>query len=95
MSYDEHYKGKLISTGKTLKEYDPNADCVGDCVLDVVEIDDIVFESVGTPVADEPDIFRATLNEDGSYNFEVKYYNGCMSFQGAIGKAIDRLKEQR
>lgn len=34
------------------------------------------------------DIFNATHNEDGTIDFEVKYYNGGCSFNEAIEEAI-------
>lgn len=36
----------------------------------------------------ESDIFRATRNADGSFDFEVRYYNGGCSFTEAVERAI-------
>ena len=36
-------------------------------------------------------IFKASKNADGSYDFEVKYYNGGCSFYEAIDAALDRV----
>jgi hypothetical protein len=37
------------------------------------------------------DIIRASLNEDGSIDFEVKFYNGGASIQEAIESALKKL----
>jgi hypothetical protein len=37
-------------------------------------------------------IFNASKNEDGTINFEVKYYNGGCGLSKAIETAVDRMK---
>lgn len=38
------------------------------------------------------DIFRSTKNDDGTIDFETRYYNGGCSFNEAIEYAIKELK---
>jgi len=38
------------------------------------------------------DVFEASLNEDGTINFVVKYYNGGCGFDEAIEYALKKLK---
>ena len=38
-------------------------------------------------------VFQATKNEDGSYDFVVKYYNGGCGFSEAIEYALENCKE--
>lgn len=44
--------------------------------------------------SDDPydDIFHAVKNDDGSYDFTLKYYSGGCSFSEAINEAIDNIK---
>lgn len=42
--------------------------------------------------AEEGDIFSATLNQDGTINFVLRYYNGSCSFNEAIEEALKRMK---
>ncbi len=39
----------------------------------------------------DTDIFNIFDNKDGSYNYEVMFYNGGCSFSEAIGIALDRI----
>lgn len=39
------------------------------------------------------DIFKASRNEDGTINFEVKYYNGGCGFGEAIGRALKKMEK--
>jgi hypothetical protein len=91
MSEIVHYSGKLKPTGKTLKEYDSDAEDV--CYLDddVVEIDGQIFEVCDQKDISYKDLFDVSKNEDGSYNFNIKYYNGGCSFQEAIEEGLKIL----
>jgi hypothetical protein len=40
----------------------------------------------------DADIAKATKNEDGSINFEVRYYNGGCSFSEALDSAIRNIR---
>lgn len=92
MSETVYYKGKLIPTGKTLVEFDSNAEDIYDHYLDAVEIDGMIY-TVEKRYADPyEDIFNSTKNEDGTIDFEVKYYNGGCSFNEAIEQAIKESK---
>ena len=88
MSETVHYKGKLRPTGKTLAEFDPNADDIGDYYGDAVEVDGLVYTVEKEYVAGDEDIFRSSINDDGTINFEVKYYNGGCSFNEAVEEAL-------
>lgn len=50
--------------------------------------DAAVYEVEAEEKDPDDDIFRATKNEDGSIDFEVKYYNGGCSFNEALDEAI-------
>lgn len=88
MSETVHYKGKLTPTGKTLAEFDPNADDIYDHYYNAVEIDGMVYTVEKTDIDPDYDIFNSTKNEDGTIDFEVKYYNGGCGFNEAIDEAL-------
>lgn len=88
MSEDVHYKGKLTPTGKTLKEFDPGAECITDNhYYNAVEIDGQIFTVEKVEISNS-ECFNSTENEDGTIDFEVKYYNGGCSFNEAIEEAL-------
>ena len=89
MSETVHYKGKLIPTGKTLKEFAPESDDIYDHYYEAIEIDGMVYTVEKKDIEPYEDIFRSTKNEDGSIDFEVKYYNGGCGFNEAIDTALD------
>jgi len=107
MSETVHYTGKLIPTGKTVDQYMENIELSKYCTTkrehfedilsdDAIEIDGFVFDITKESIDPYSDIMIATKNEDGSYNFEVKYYNGGCGFSEAIEyslKAIDNALE--
>ena len=89
MSETVHYKGKLTPTLKTLEEYDPTAvDCF-DLGEEAVEIDGFIFE-VNKTDHQYSNIFLATKNDDGTIDFEVKYYDGGCGFEEAIDNALSK-----
>lgn len=92
MSETDHYKGKLIPTGKTQDEFSPNNPDFDGFYEKAVVIDGMVY-TVEKKEDIDPwcDIFRASKNEDGSYDFEVRYYNGGCSFDEAIYEAVDKI----
>jgi len=88
MSDTVHYKGKLTPTGKTLKEFDGEAGDIFDYYERAVEIEGMVY-TVEKKVLDPcDDIFLSTKNDDGTIDFEIKYYNGGCSFDEAIETAL-------
>ncbi len=87
MSETVHYKGKLTPTGKTLAEFNPDADDIYDCDR-AVEIDGLIYTVYYEEVDDYDDIYTSTKNKDGTINFEVKYYNGGCGLNEAIDEAI-------
>jgi hypothetical protein len=103
MSEQEHWKGKLIPTNKTIDDFIARDDIPAyydkndpgwkqDYFLDkyykiFVVINGFVYKVESNSV-DELDFYHADLNDDGSYDFEVSYYNGGCSFDEAIKYAV-------
>lgn len=106
MSETEHYKGKLKPTGLTPEEFmklEHGRECVmpnyysdvNEWLTDVwreaaVIIDGVVFMIDRDAITETDDIFMATKNEDGTYDFEVKYYNGGCDMDEAIATAVSK-----
>ena len=90
MSNVDHFTGKLTPTGKTLKEFDKKADDKYDLDDDVaVEIDGMIYTVEKKAHYPDEEIYKATKNEDGTIDFEVKYYNGSLGFNEAIDGALE------
>ncbi len=53
--------------------------------------DNVMYLVVGAQVEDEQNIAKASLNDDGSINFEVRWYNGGASFGEIVEQALDKL----
>jgi hypothetical protein len=75
------------------KELPPYFDCYAEYLLDehyqkYVIIDEIVYYVQKEDVDTESDIFKATKNPDGNFEFEVRYYNGGCGFEEAIEEAL-------
>lgn len=51
-----------------------------------------IYKTEYIEVNDYDDLFNASINEDGSINFETKYYNGGCDFNEAIGYALKKIK---
>lgn len=69
-------------------------ECLGDEFYgSYVIIDDKLFRVEEEEINPYADIFIAEINEDGTYNFTVKYYNGGCSFNEVMGIAMDRLNK--
>lgn len=88
MSEMVHYKGKLTPTGKTLAEFDSDADDIYDHYYKAVEIDGMVYTVEKESYELNDDIFESKKNDDGTIDFEVKYYNGGCGFNEAIDEAL-------
>ncbi len=98
MSETEHFRGKLISTGKSVDEYMADIELSKWCDTkeeqfiemsdEAIEIDGTVFEVKRETVNDYDDIMIVSKNDDGSYDFEVKYYNGGCGFGEAIEESL-------
>lgn len=88
MSETVHYKGKLTPTGKTLQEFDASADDIYDHYYSAVEINGLIWTVEKEDYEPADDIFTSSKNEDGTIDFEVKYYNGGCGFNEAIDEAI-------
>ncbi len=102
MSETEHYKGKLKPTGKDIATYIKGhqipdyyvngKDYFNDHLSGhAVQINGQVYEIERTEYEDNDDIFESSLNEDGSIDFQVKYYNGGCGFSEALDYAIKKL----
>lgn len=90
MSETVHYKGKLTPTGKTLAEFDPEAEDIYGYYYKAVEIDGMVYTVEQEYIDPDEEILNSSRNEDGTIDFEVKYYNGGCSFNTAIEEALKR-----
>ena len=99
MSETEHYKGKLKPTGKTVDQYmegvvvpeyySNKEDYFRDEMYETtIEISGEVYEITREYVPEYEDIFTATLCEDYTIDFEVKYYNGGCGFGEALEEAV-------
>lgn len=103
MSETVHYKGKLTPTNKTTGQYlvDNNVDIsrydyeggAYDCLeenfgMNTTEIDGKVFLVEYENVDLEQEIMSASKNEDGTIDFEVKFYNGGCGFSEAIEQSV-------
>lgn len=99
MSQTDHYKGKLTPLGQSVEAF-CNSDEIPDYYDSVSEwFDDNYYKSnfaicgmvysVQKEFVDEADdIFKSTKNQDGTIEFEVKYYNGGCGFNEAIDDAL-------
>lgn len=56
-----------------------------------ITVNNKIYSVQNEDVDDNDDIFKATINEDGSINYVVKYYNGGCSFNEAIEEAMKPL----
>ena len=103
MSETEHFKGKLTPTGKTVEQYmkfvdtpsyyDNKTEHFNDEFCSVaVEIDGEVYAIVRNEYEDGDDIFESSKNEDGTIDFQVKYYNGGCGFGEAMEEALKNTK---
>ena len=63
---------------------------------DYLVINDKIYQIIEALQVDEHgDIFRAKFNEDGTINYEVKFYNGGCNLGEAIETAIERKNNER
>ena len=99
MSETEHIKGKLTPTGKTINEFigdvkfktwhsNAREYFEDEYYEKAFEINGKVFTIDKTELDPCDDIFESTKNEDGSIDFEVKYYNGGCGLNEALGYAL-------
>jgi len=100
MSETVHYIGKLKPTGKTVSDYIDYKIPENYTLKEFFDekyykaayaIDDQVFEVEKAEFDDCDDILIASKNDDGSIDFQVKYYNGGCSFSEALDCAIKQL----
>jgi hypothetical protein len=101
MSETEHHVGKLIPTGQSVDSYvkdckipsyyDSNQEYFDDAFTQVAyAIGGIVYE-VETKNVEGEDIATSSRNDDGSIDFQVRFYNGGCSFNEAIEDALKKL----
>lgn len=111
MSEHQHVKGTLRSTGKTIREvaiYHGYEDDVSNDYMaeeqyvdegkleNAVVIGGIIWEIINQKDIDPyDDVYNATANEDGTIDFEVRFYNGGCCLDEAIHDAINNLKRTK
>ncbi len=99
MSETEHFKGKLKPTGKDIvtyveghqipKYYDDEKEYFDDHLSSqAIFFEGQVYEIDRTEYEDNDDIFESSKNEDGTIDFQVKYYNGGCGFSEALESAL-------
>lgn len=100
MSDYEHIRGSLKPTNKTVDEYVGEVKLASyhsnktDYFSDVfyrkaVEINGMVYEVDSQELDPNDDIYRASWKDDGSIEFELRYYNGGCSFSEAMETALE------
>lgn len=105
MSETEHYKGKLIPTGKTLEEFleGKNMPSFYTDKMEYFEdeystkfycIENLIYEVESEIYEDCDSIFESHKNKDGTINFDIKYYNGGCGFNEALHEAINNNKTE-
>lgn len=57
-----------------------------------IVINDIIYRICNMDIDVADDIMNASINPDGSIDYEVKYYNGGCSFGEALEISINRIK---
>lgn len=93
MSETVHYKGVLAPTGKTLSEFDPEADSIYDHYEDAVEIDGLIYTVDKKSIDLDFEIFQSKKSNDGAIHFETRYYNGGCGFNEAIENALENQEK--
>jgi len=100
MNNIEHVKGKLIPTGKTIEDYIDINDYYRSLIEDitdyfdthcpnVVAVDGYVYTIEKEHLYINDDVFTATKEGDGSYQFELKYNNSRFYFKKALEEALN------
>jgi hypothetical protein len=91
---DETFKDLCIKEGYINDCYDSWEECLLEegCEKYLI-VGDKLFVAEYESIDLDDEIIQATDNKDGSYTFEVKYYNGGCSFSEAIEEALDKLKD--
>ncbi len=101
MSEMEHIKGKLVSTNKTIDEFVSDVDFKGwrgnktSCFEGkwcevAFEINGKVYLIDKQKIYPGDDISESRINEDGTIDFEIRYYRDGCSFNEALGDAIKK-----
>jgi len=104
MSEVEHIRGKLRPTGKTIEEYVGDIELsypystIDEYFREnfyrvATEVEGLVYTIVSENIEPYGDIFNSIKGEDGSYTFEIKYYNGGCGFEEALEEALENCKE--
>lgn len=78
------------------KELDSYCDSYKEMLLDEGYYDWVMYDNILYSVEKEDvdpynDLFTASKNEDGTINFEVRYYNGGCGFEEAIEYALEKM----
>lgn len=101
MSETERFKGKLTPTGKSIDDYvateypEWKADkheFFSDHLQEVaMEFEGVVYTIEFEEINEYEDVFTASKNEDGTIDFEVKYYNGSCGFSESLDCAVGNI----
>jgi hypothetical protein len=106
MSDYEYIKGILKPTNKTVDEYIGDIKLPSYCdtkeeyfndefYRKACAINGLVYEIESNKLDPSDAVYIASSNEDGSINFEVRYYNGGCSFSEALEEALKNVAPQR
>lgn len=84
----------VIQHGITTEEYTNNIEaiCYEFYPQKYVLYNENLYEVIGEAVEDGGDIYKARINQDGSINYTLQYYNGGQSFTGAMEEALKNIK---
>jgi hypothetical protein len=103
MSETEHHKGKLTPTGKTISGFMADKgempsfyDNVDEWFSEEFSLTHaahklVVYEIEKESIDPYDDVMMASENEDGTIDFEVKYYNGGCCFSEAIETSLNLM----
>jgi hypothetical protein len=102
MSDYEHIKGKLKPTNKTVETYvaddtipsyydSPQEYFNDEYYRKAYVIDGMVYAIESEELDPSDSIFRASKNNDGSIDFELRYYNGGCCMNEALENALENL----
>jgi len=56
-------------------------------------LNDIVFEIIDDKNLEDDDIFELTKNNDGTYSYLLRYYNGGCGFDEALETAYENMEK--
>ena len=89
----EDIASRLLDANNIVYEdyYGSFVECLTDNCEEFVWVGDKIYKHESVEIDPCDDIMIASENDDGTINFEVKYYNGSCGFGEAIEKAVKRM----